>query len=307
MTIEFKKSLSKAIEKYQKHIDWQGRNKTFSNLQKGFVSKRVASSNSNRPTSAATSFKTRTQPMQGRFRRLTRSTRPMTAKTKVVTDKFRLGESQSNPFGTPGDEECLFSLEEHPHDDSVQVDPKTQTLNIKSGAITIVDDKKEPEDKEMTISPIFGHAKRFSRPQSAKPPQFMMGKQQRNRFSKQKFSAHQHATLELKRIFSSKKRNPYEESMKSYSSLSKPPMGRTSKMRQKPRPLNEDMASFTGMYNSEIDPRTTGTSFTSKHAFGYKGPIRPMSKHADRPSLRAYKSIDANCRRPMKAKKKVKK
>ena len=240
----------------------------------------------------------------------------MTAKTKVAHDTIKLGDSINNPFGTPGDEECLFSLEEHPHDDSTNIDPKTQTLNIRSGAISIVDDRhdfKDPvENKEATISPIFGHAKRFNRPQSAKPvdlisnPQSKAHSMNRNRFSKTKFSAHHHATLELKRIFTGSKGHPYEESLKSFSKMSKPPMGRSKNFRKlkKPRLLNEDMSSFTGMYNSEVDPRTTMTSFNSKNMFATtKG--RGISK--EKPSLRAYKSIDAQCRKgKAKGKRKLK-
>lgn len=91
LTIEFNKTLSKALEKYKKHLDWKGTHKTFSNLQEGFVSKRMCQTQ-NRPMSALTT-KNRTQPMQGRFKKITRNRRPITAKTREVRGKAMLNNS----------------------------------------------------------------------------------------------------------------------------------------------------------------------------------------------------------------------
>jgi hypothetical protein len=105
LTLEFKKTLSKAIQKYQKHITWKGSNNTFSNLKESFVTKRVLSTNA-RPTSAATvTMKHRTQPMQGKFRGVRNISRPITAKTRYKTGKNKLNDSLINPFGSQDGEE----------------------------------------------------------------------------------------------------------------------------------------------------------------------------------------------------------
>lgn len=39
LTLEFKKTLSKAIQKYQVHVSWKGSKRTFSNLNESFVTK----------------------------------------------------------------------------------------------------------------------------------------------------------------------------------------------------------------------------------------------------------------------------
>lgn len=39
LTLEFKKTLSKALQKYQVHVSWKGSKRTFSNLNKDFVTK----------------------------------------------------------------------------------------------------------------------------------------------------------------------------------------------------------------------------------------------------------------------------
>jgi hypothetical protein len=167
LTLEFKKTLSKAIQKYQKHIIWKGSNKTFSNLKESFITKRVLSTNT-RPTSAATNaVNNRTQPMQGKFRRLSKHSRPITAKSKFTIERERLNHSSNNPFGSPYEEEWLFSLEEKPHDESALQDSRDITKNVNSGVMSILDNHTL-ENKDDIVSPIFGHAKRFKRPQSAK-------------------------------------------------------------------------------------------------------------------------------------------
>jgi hypothetical protein len=105
LTLEFKKTLSKAIQKYQKHITWKGSKTTFTNLKESFVTKRVLSTNT-RPTSAATvTMKHRTQPMQGKFRGMRKNSRPITAKTRYTAGKSRLNDSLINPFGSQDGEE----------------------------------------------------------------------------------------------------------------------------------------------------------------------------------------------------------
>jgi hypothetical protein len=105
LTLEFKKSLSKAIQKYQKHITWKGSKTTFTNLKESFVTKRVFNTNI-RPTSAVTvSMKHRTQPMQGKSRRVRKNIRPITAKTRYTTGINKLNDSLINPFGSQDGEE----------------------------------------------------------------------------------------------------------------------------------------------------------------------------------------------------------
>jgi len=78
LTVEFKKNLSKALERYKKHLSWKGSNKTFSNLCFNSGTRRVPHSQ-NRPTSAATAMQ---KPVGARFKKISRNRRPITAKTR---------------------------------------------------------------------------------------------------------------------------------------------------------------------------------------------------------------------------------
>jgi hypothetical protein len=163
LTIEFKKTLSKAIQKYQNHLSWKGYNRTFSNLNEQLVSKRVSSCSS-RPTSAAMTSKMRTQPTQGKGLKLRYRSRPFTAKTKHTIIRNKLTDSASNPFGSPDNEECLFSFDEKPKEEGSTADINPMNIDTDTRKVT-----EHPVGKLNSKSPIFGHAKRFKRPQSAKP------------------------------------------------------------------------------------------------------------------------------------------
>lgn len=163
LTVEFKKTLSKAIQKYQNHLSWKGYNRTFSNLNEQLVSKRVSSCSS-RPTSAAMSSKMRAQPTQGKGSKLRYRSRPFTAKTKHTIMRNKLTDSASNPFGSPENEECLFSLDEKSKEECDTTDINPVNINTGTKGVT-----EHPVAQLNSKSPIFGHAKRFKRPQSAKP------------------------------------------------------------------------------------------------------------------------------------------
>lgn len=302
LTLEFKKTLSKAIQKYQTHISWKGNNRTFSNLNETLVSKRVGSSLT-RPTSETNTAKPRTQPMQGRFRSISKNARPFTAKSKQATLKSKLNDSLNNPFGSPEGEECLFSLEEKPREEAsiIQNDEKVREIN--SGVMSILDKHVEPE-RNGTISPIFGHAKRFKRPQSAKSAFVNMNK------LRKKPDAQEYATLELKKIFAKNEDLTIKESVKSISRLSKPPINRCVN-HKKPRPTmknHNQYDSLLNMYNSEVDPRTTMSSLNTKRQFNFtsrfpSNAVKTTSR-GPRYGLQAYKSIDV--RKPQLRSKKQK-
>lgn len=296
LTLEFKKTLSKAIEKYQTHLSWKGYKRTFTNLNESYVTRRVVSSNG-RPTSAV-SVKNRTQPMQGRFRRLGKVTRPTTAKTKHLMTKNYLNDSINNPFGSPDDkEECLFSLEEQPKEEGSthlveEEKPATKVKNIEPlGALN----RPVIPSRSSTISPMFAQ-NRNKRPQSAKTAFGHFNQ------LKKKSSTQDYATLQLREIFAQNPDGSVKPSQTSYSSLSKPPIARNTNGRKRMRPelrTQDQFESIVGMYNSDIDPKTTVTSFHSKRQFGFTAqgknrPVRPMIKEPL--GLKAYKSIDV--RRP---------
>lgn len=91
--------------------------------------------------------------------------------------------------------------------------------------------------------------------------------------------------------------------MKSYSRLSKPPVGRSTKGNKKQRPNMQnynDFETIIGMYNTEVDPKSTVGSVSTKNKFWLpkrfpRNVIRAISNDK-KPSLKAYKSIDI--RRP---------
>jgi hypothetical protein len=293
LTLEFKKSLSKAIQKYQKHITWKGSKTTFTNLKESFVTKRVFNTNI-RPTSAVTvSMKHRTQPMQGKSRRVRKNIRPITAKTRYTTGINKLNDSLINPFGSQDGEEWLFSLEEKPHFESVQQDSHDISKhNISSWAMNLLE-KNTLENKNGVVSQMFGHSGRFKRPQSAKS-EFPNMHSLRN---KSKLGVTDYANLELKRIFE-KEENIVQQNDKSFSLLSKPPVGRLNKGIRKQRPNLHKINDFESMikaYNSEIDPRSTITSMNSTNRFGLtkRFPHRAIKAISQerKPTLRAYSSI----------------
>ena len=142
--------------------------------------------------SAATT-KNRTQPMQGRFKRIARNRRPITAKTRVMEEKAKLNNSLTNPFGSPGGEELLFNLEEKSNIESKLNDNDTPQ-NVYSNAMSILD--KEETKKEETTSKILGYSKKFKRPQSAKPAFATI-----NTLKNKQNNIHDFATLQLNKIF----------------------------------------------------------------------------------------------------------
>ena len=167
LTIEFKKTLSKAIQKYQSHITWKGYNRTFTNLNEGFVSKRVLSSSS-RPSSAKSSKTRSSQPYQGRNHSTKAKKRPYTAHTKEVVIHKNLDDSLSNPFGIPDEEEITISLEKQ---NKLENEYNTLSSNNTKRATQVMSilDKPKEDSQNNSVSPMFvPHSKRFRRPQSAK-------------------------------------------------------------------------------------------------------------------------------------------
>jgi hypothetical protein len=154
-------------------------------------------------------------------------------------------------------------------------------------------EKNTFENRNDVVSPIFGHAGRFKRPQSAKSA-FPNMHSLRN---KSKLGVTDYATLELKRIFENEE-NTVHQNAKSFSLLSKPPVGRTNKGNRKQKPnLHKfnDFESMIKMYSSEIDPKSTITSMSSANRFGIskRFPHRAIKAISQdrKPSLRAYSSI----------------
>jgi tetratricopeptide (TPR) repeat protein len=200
LTIEFKNTLSKAIQKYQTHITWKGYNRTFSNLNEGFVSKRV-SSVVPRPTSAKSSKTRISQPFQGRTKSLkSGKSRPFTATNKQIDLKRNLDDSLLHPFGSPEDEEMIFTLDENKNQENSknQVLSQTQLNDIfKKDRTKNTIESKIPEDSKISsVSPVNEASKRFKRPQSAKTA-FMS---KTGRFSRKRNEG-DYAMLELGKIF----------------------------------------------------------------------------------------------------------
>ena len=260
LTVEFKKNLSKALERYKKHLSWKGSNKTFSNLCFNSGTRRVPHSQ-NRPTSAATAMQ---KPIGARFKKISRNRRPITAKTRKCKNEKKLNDSLNNPFGSPTGEECLFSLEEKPNDESGLNSSQNRDHADFDSHMALR--AEEVKNREGIISPIFGHSKRFKRPQSAKSAFPTM-----NTLRTKKNSNKDYATLELKKIFDKTKQISINMNTHSYTKLSKPPTGNRRKLKKEQRRIidkYDNIESILEMHHSDIDPRATLTSFQSNNRFG---------------------------------------
>lgn len=260
LTLEFKRNLGKNIQKYKKFIDWKGSRKTFSNLYEGYAHKRISVSHT-RPTSAAM---TKNQTLGGsRMQNLSRKRRPITAKTRVTAKKAKLGDSSTNPFGSPENEEVLFSLEEKPNDES------GQNIGQEEDSEAILEPQQRIVKNKGIISPIFGHSNRFKRPQSAKNAFDTI-----NTLRYKKGDSHDRATLELKKIFEkSHDLNILTNSeFDTKSNLSKPPIGKNgrNRLRKKPVMTNYDnFESIMELHRSDIDPTKTLNSLPSNKMFEF--------------------------------------
>ena len=166
LTLEFKKTLSKAIQKYQVHVSWKGYKRTFSNLNESFVSKKVSGSAS-RPTSAVSNVKSRTMYFNNKIKNLSR-VRPNTAHINQGISKNKLSDSLNNPFGSPDGEEWVFNGDDKRKDMTSDLKLcETEDNRRYTGTMTI-QEKQIENIKSSIISPIYEQTKKLKRPQSAK-------------------------------------------------------------------------------------------------------------------------------------------
>jgi len=257
LTLQFKRTLSKAIQKYQTHITWKGWNRTFTNLNEEFVSKRVSSAAS-RPTSAHTTKIRTSQPFQGRNKSPKIRKRPFTAHSKEPMQKRNLDDSLMNPFGSPGEDECLFSLEEQNKADANKNPPNMQKEESRNKGVMSIQEKPSENIRTATAWPEYGTNKKFKRPQSAKTAFMSSGK------FRAKSNIQDYATLELGKIFNKNNETSIKENTKSNSRLSKPPLSSCNKFKKLTRPSLKSFnnySSLANVYNSGIDPRSTLSSF----------------------------------------------
>jgi len=208
----------------------------------------------------------------------------------------------NNPLGSPDGEECLFTMEENPLKETTNL--LNQNMNVmvsNDGKLSSMQQRENFNIKSL-VSPVFGHSKRFKRPQSAKVAFQSIKRFKKNSSFPLKTSQNDYSSLHLKNIFSKNIEHPSK--VKSYVGLAKPPMGRC-KNRKKRQEIqtHDQFESFLNVYNSEVDPRTTMSSYNSKPQFNFTnrfstGPVRAVSNG---PKQR-FKAYHSNSVRPLKIK-----
>lgn len=166
-----------------------------------------------------------------------------------------------NPFGSPGDDEWIFSLDQPAKTGKIQDPRPLKDDSRQIGAMSIME-KQNMDLNDAVISPVSNDIKRFKRPQSAKTAFINhTGRFQKN-VSRQK---QDYATCELGKIFNKTKNLSIRDAN---SSMSKPPLPSAlthyKRMHKPSLKSYKQYNSLTNVYNSEQDYQTTISTLHQK-------------------------------------------